>query len=278
VITLGDLDMWSFTANTGDSIVLRIGGTNFYPEIDLYGPDGKLLGTAGAYPYADAYLAVTATNSGTFTVVVSSSSLDGSGPYTLHLAKIPGPFVVSPGEAGGMLTNGVSQNGPIYLGDQDLWAFEACKGFPFILTCQKLTGGFTPRIRLYGRTGLLLATVQNASIASLTYSSTNSGSFTALIDSATLNQSGTYQLTAIGIHENAFELCPPLIRGTNLDLSAYGGASNAVFVLFSSTNVTIPVAAWTPILTNQFDAFGAFDYTNSYSPAVPQRFFYLLQK
>ena len=45
-ITLGDLDMWSFTANKGDSINLRLGTTNFDGKLQLYGPDGALLDTA----------------------------------------------------------------------------------------------------------------------------------------------------------------------------------------------------------------------------------------
>src|SRR4029079_10284067 len=38
-IDIGDLDVWSFTANSGDSIQLRVGGDNLVPQIDLYGPD-----------------------------------------------------------------------------------------------------------------------------------------------------------------------------------------------------------------------------------------------
>src|SRR4029077_521502 len=45
-IDLGDLDMWSFAANAGDRLVLRMGATNFVPEIRLFGPDGAVVGDA----------------------------------------------------------------------------------------------------------------------------------------------------------------------------------------------------------------------------------------
>ena len=68
--SLGDLDMWSFTANARDNIVLRLGATGFTGNLNLYGPNGALLKSAASG--ADAELDYTATNSGTFTVLVSS--------------------------------------------------------------------------------------------------------------------------------------------------------------------------------------------------------------
>jgi hypothetical protein len=34
---LGDLDVWSFNANAGDSLMLRMGATDLNPAIRLYG-------------------------------------------------------------------------------------------------------------------------------------------------------------------------------------------------------------------------------------------------
>src|ERR1035441_5169722 len=81
-------DSYTFTANTGDSINLRLGTTNFSGELQLYGPNGALLETIGGYPVNDDLIAYMATNSGTFTVRVSSSVIRGTGTYALHLAQI----------------------------------------------------------------------------------------------------------------------------------------------------------------------------------------------
>ncbi len=196
--TLGDLDMWSFTANAGDSVLLRMGGVGINPRIDLYGPSGQLLGTAGsgAFGAVDALLSLTVTNSGTFTAVTSAFNLNQSGTYTLHLAQIPGNFVVSPGEQGGALTNGTANPGTNTLGDLQMWSFSANAGDSILLRMGGV--GINPRIDLYGPAGQLLGTAGSGAFgavdALLSLTVTNSGTFTAVTSAFTLNQSGTYTL------------------------------------------------------------------------------------
>jgi len=54
--------------------------------------------------------------------------------------------------------------------------------------------------------------------------------------------------------------------------------SNATFILFTRTNVAAPVTAWLPILTNQFDQYGAFRRTNAFDRAERERYYWLLQQ
>ena len=42
-ITLGDLDMWTFTANTGRQHQFAAGHDHFNGHLQLYGPNGALL-------------------------------------------------------------------------------------------------------------------------------------------------------------------------------------------------------------------------------------------
>ena len=97
-IDLGDLDMWSFPATNGNNIVLRIGTSGFTPYLLLHGPNGALVDSAAVASGAnhDVMLTFQATNSGTFTVVVSSYFYDhqgsAAGTYNLTLAQSPGPF------------------------------------------------------------------------------------------------------------------------------------------------------------------------------------------
>src|SRR5436305_1703602 len=46
-IDLGDLDMWSFSANAGDTLVLRMATTNYNSFVRLFGPNGALVGAVG---------------------------------------------------------------------------------------------------------------------------------------------------------------------------------------------------------------------------------------
>ncbi len=275
--SLGDIDMWSFAANHGDNLALRIGAPDFRPTLNLYGPDGKLIATSsgGTSSARDVGIFVQATNSGAFMVLVQSYYPDGAGPYTLNFGQFPGAFATSNGDEGGALTNSISRDGIIALGDLDFWSFNACKGYPISLTVEKLSGTFTPRIRLYGANGSLLATAQNATLATLSYPGTNSGSYEVMIDGAGANDNGTYRLTGYGIYGEGLNLCPPLVSGTNLNLSGFGGIASSNFVIVTATNLTTPLTLWQPLLTNQFDSFGGFDHTNQFILTDKERYFRL---
>ena len=73
--------------------------------------------------------------------------------------------------------------------------------------------------------------------------------------------------------EQAWESGIVVVTSAGLYLFGTGGASNVLFVLFATTNVAQPVDLWTPILTNHFNASGAFDITNLYDPSQPQKYF-----
>jgi len=73
---------------------------------------------------------------------------------------------------------------------------------------------------------------------------------------------------------------PPAIQnvavaGGNLMLQGTGGTPNWYYTVLSATNLTLPLAQWTAIDTNQFDASGNFNYTNAAAVAGPQQFYYL---
>jgi autotransporter-associated beta strand protein len=61
--------------------------------------------------------------------------------------------------------------------------------------------------------------------------------------------------------------------GSNLVLSGSGGAPNASYSVLTSTNAALPLAQWTSVTTNQFDASGNFSFTSPI--AKPQQFFIL---
>ena len=271
-ITLGDLDMFTFTANTGDNINLRLGTTNFPGKLQLYGPSGALLDTVGGYPVKDDLIAYTATNSGTFTVLVSDGYGGGTGTYELHLAQIPEAFIVPAGDEGGAMTNGGNFTGKITLGDLDMWTFTACKGD--VVNLELKTTNFFGKLQLYGRNAALLDSVGGYPVTDdlITYTATNCGTFTVLVSDGYGGGAGTYGLTANGIFD-VLRLFSPVISGTNLMLKGVGGTTNASFVLYSTTNLATPWGLWTPVLTNHFDQFRVFNYTNVFNPAQPQKYF-----
>jgi hypothetical protein len=65
------------------------------------------------------------------------------------------------------------------------------------------------------------------------------------------------------------------ISGGNFIFSGSNGPAGSNYVVFTSTNIAVPVANWTPVSTNMFDSNGAFHVTNAINPAAGQSFFLL---
>jgi hypothetical protein len=231
-----------------------------------------LLETVGGYPDRDDLIAHTATNSGTFTVLVSDGYGGSTGTYALHLAQVPEPFIVPAGDEGGAMTNGGNYTGTITLGDLDMYACTACKGD--VINLELKTTNFIGYLQLYGPNGALLDAVGGYPVTDdlMAYTATNCGTFTVLVSDGYGGGTGTYGLTAKGIFD-VLRLFSPLISGTNLLLKGAGGSTNAGFILYSTTDITTPWGLWKPVLTNHFDQFRVFNYTNAYNPATPQEYF-----
>ena len=67
------------------------------------------------------------------------------------------------------------------------------------------------------------------------------------------------------------------LSGTMLNLSATNGSAGGTYLLLMTTNITMPLNQWTPVLTNIFDAGGNLNLsTNIVRPGDAQKF-YILQ-
>lgn len=67
------------------------------------------------------------------------------------------------------------------------------------------------------------------------------------------------------------------LQSGTVGISATNGTPNGFFAVLVSTNLTLPIASWTSIVTNQFDSNGAFSGTVSVNPTAPQQFLMLQQ-
>jgi putative flippase GtrA len=268
-LSFAGVDRWTFTANAGDNVVLRLGTTNFVAILSVYGPNGALLSIGAGQ---DVPAAFAATNTGAFTALVTSFAPGGAGPYRLRLAHLPGTFVVPAGEAGGSLAGWQSHNGTIDLAAQEMWAFTACAGNSINLALKPTN--FIGLFILYGPDGAFLGTGAGTNLASIAVTATNCGTFTVLVTSYGPAGTGPYGLVANGLSDG-IKVCPPAVTPPTLTLSGIGGISNAhaTFVLYTAANLPTPLGLWTSAYTNQFDPIGVFSYTNRYNPALLQQYF-----
>src|ERR1022692_4407451 len=187
ISSVGDSDSWTFSASIGDSIVIRVGEItqtgSFTPRIRLQNPNAVQIASASGAVSAE--IAVTATNTGTFTLIVDDAvGTTATGTYRLTLAKSPGTIFVMPGDEGGPMTNGVMHVGTIDLGDLDVWTFSANSGDAVIVRMGEVvdtSGNFEPWVRLYGPNGKLLDSSFGVSAAEVAGTATKSGTFTVVV-------------------------------------------------------------------------------------------------
>ena len=200
VVSRGDLDLWTFQANPGDTVAVSISetgtNTNFFPQIQLIDPNGKVLDTNWGDLFAK--IKVSAQVKGTYTVLVDRhDTSDATGNYLLTLAQVPEPFTVPSGDQGGMMMNGGNYPGVIVRGDLDLWSFQANAGDAIAVSISE-TGAntnFFPQIQLIDRNGTVLATNWGDLFAKIKVSAQVSGTYTVLVDRHdTSDATGNYLL------------------------------------------------------------------------------------
>ena len=198
-LPLGDLDAWSFTAQAGDAIALSTGevvsGASLAPWLRLFSPTGVLLGTGSGNQAIQ--VTATATVTGTYLVVVSDFNNSGTGDYRLTLAKTGDPLVISAGDEGGPMTNGVSHGGTLTTGDLDAWSFTAQAGDAIALSTGEVVSGasLAPWLRLFSPTGVLLGTGSGNQATQMTATATVTGTYLVLISDFNDSGTGDYRLT-----------------------------------------------------------------------------------
>jgi len=230
---LGGLDIWTFKASVGNNVMLRLGTTNFFGELNVYGPDGALL-TAGVGN--DVAGSFTATNSGVFTAIVSTYGSDAGGAYTLRLAEMPEPFIVPAVP----LTNGLANLGTLGFGGLDIWTFTANPGDNLVLRLG--TTNFYAYLNFYGPDGALLgSTWGNDDLISWT--ATNGGAYTAIVSSYDTGGVGAYALRLAEMPEPFFAPAMPLISGgENPGTLGFAGLDLWTFNTTAGANLDLQLA------------------------------------
>jgi hypothetical protein len=281
---VGQLNVWNFTANSGDSMVVGMGRTvsssTLYPYLRLYGPDGSLLATL-ASGGTSAQVTARATNSGTFTVIAANNDgyvNGGNGTNQITLGKTGSSITVAPGDQGGSFDGSGLYMGTLAVGELDVWQFTECAGDAIVMQMTNTPAdNLYPYLRLYGPNGALLASAPSSTtVANITTVTTNGGTFILIAannDGYVDGGKGAFQLTVNGLSDG-FKACSPVITGANVNVAGVGGPAGINAILLTTTNIANP-ALWTPIRTNPFDQYGVFEYTNGFNPAEPQRFFRL---
>jgi len=272
-IDLGDLDSYTFTANAGEGVQIRVADTSsndFRPRITLYDPNGAYVTSDTNYDVAAISYAVT--ENGTYTVVVADGypTKSQTANYDLYFVHMPGA------NEGGSLINGGVISDAIDLGDLDSYTFTANAGEGVqIRVADTSSNDFRPRITLYDPNGAYVTSDTNYDVAAISYAVTENGTYTVVVADGypTKSQTANYDLYfsapgAMDLVANAGPdqiICSQLCDGAVLD-GRKSYALNSVITSYDwvlehrdDTDYDQTATGETPIIYNL--ATGIYDVT-----------------
>jgi hypothetical protein len=188
-IAPGQIIVLPFLAEIGDSLIATLGrtGGTFYPHINLYGPDGRLLAannTTSSVVEGTAVELLHAPESGTYYAVARDSLSRLSGTYAFTLARLPSAQDFTSG--GKRVRSGQTETGSLAPGKLDILTFGVEAGDSITVAFGRTSGNFYPALLLFGPDGRLLERNQT----------TASGVEGTAVDLLNAPQTGTYYAVA----------------------------------------------------------------------------------
>ncbi len=196
----GELDSYTFTAQTGEGIVMRLTDVSagpLLPAFNVYDPSGAVVARAENTDVAATNFTTQA--SGTFTVVVydASNGAAATGPYNLYFTRAPGA------DKGGALSPGGVVSGQIVEGAIDSYTFSAQAGEGVQLRVTDVSAGpLLPGFIIYDPTGAAVGQAVGEDVAGFNLSAPASGTFTVVVFDGTNGATGT------GLYKMYFTLAP----------------------------------------------------------------------
>ena len=192
ISTVGGVDEYTFSTNIGDHIELRMAVQEAYgslsPHLKLFSPDGTLIDEDGSQ--VGGAIVYTATESGTYTVLCSGTSVATAGDYNLFYVRIPGA------NEHGELTNGNVHAGTIEFGGLDTYTFSTNidDHIELRMAVQEAYGSLSPHLKLFSPDGTLIDEDGSQVGAIITYRTMNCGIYTVLCSGSSVATAGNYEL------------------------------------------------------------------------------------
>ncbi len=189
-LALGDIDTWTFSAESGDQVHLKVAdidNTNFSPRFALYAPDGTQA-FVDSSPFVAAMSGFQAAADGIYTVVVQSSNSTAA-DYELHFARAPGA------NEGGSLVGATARQGTLDLGDIDTFEFGAAANATVDVTVSDTDNtSLSPRVIIYDALGNEVARDSSPFTASVSFRTPFAGFYTAVLEDSSSGSAGNYTL------------------------------------------------------------------------------------
>ncbi len=239
ILTSAEADTFTFSANTGDKVLVRMSRNagNLWPGLRVYDPNGLKVCEHGSSVTAE-IATCTLTNTGTYTIL-AFDDWDGSytGEYHLYLQRLNNPGAHTPISFGGTLAGSILTSA-----EADTFTFSANTGDKVLVRMGRSAGNLWPGLRVYDPNGLKVCE--------------NGSSVAAEIAACTLSNDGVYTILAFDDWDGTYT------GDYYLYLQRLNNPGNPIPILFGQT---LAGSILTPAQAN------TYLYTTTGSAEVPFR-------
>jgi hypothetical protein len=109
-----------------------------------------------------------------------------------------------------------------------------------------------------------------------TFIADSSGAQTLTLTPSSTGSNPNAQINLFQVRDITPRITGIVVSGMTLTIMATNGPANNAFALLESTNVALPLAQWTSVLTNSFDGNGGITLSaNAVNPSNPKEFYIL---
>ena len=191
-----DSDMFQFSGNVGDRVVITTSSAAVQPMIFLYPPGGGGFEASSQTISGSQQVDHQLLQSGTYTILIRDYQDNQTGQYHLSLAKIPGAVTSPTDTDGGTILPAQTLTGTINQpSDSDMFQFSGNVGDRVVITTS--SAAVQPMIFLYppGGGGFEASSQTISGSQQVDHQLLQSGTYTILIRDYQDNQTGAYNLT-----------------------------------------------------------------------------------
>ena len=208
-IPIGGLAVYPLDISSGDQVLVSVGDNSSgpAPRLTIFGPDGSEIGTNSS-GFDSARLQFIATQSGSYTAVVSENGDDRSLFFQIRALILPGSpqLVVGRDQA---LSDGEEIVSSIPIGGLAVYPVNISSGDQVLVSVEDDSSGRAPRLTIFGPDGSEIGTNSSGfDSAQLQFTATQSGIYTAVVSENGNDRGLTFSILATGISQ----LPPEVIR------------------------------------------------------------------
>jgi len=197
-IPLGTFNLHTMAVDSGDLVRIAIGelgGLAAEPVLQVVGPDGQVVDSASGN--VEALVQFTATQTGTFTLIVSDSSSDEPIDYRIRAIAVPDvPQLIA--ERDSALENGGELTSSLPLGSFNIHTFAAESGNLVRLSMGEIGGlAAEPAMQVVAPDGQVVESASGTIDAVVQFTATQTGTFTLIVSDSANDEPLDYRLRSL---------------------------------------------------------------------------------